>query len=942
MTLDAGQYHRGLRDAEDRAQRFSRTVSSGTGAASDALGGLGRAFSSLASVGGGALGMISGAFSAVAGVAANLAGTALRTVADAFREVVQAGGAAAAVVGGTLAAAFVALGKTGIDMNLSIDGARAGLTALTGSAAAAEALVSKLRETAFSTQLGFKELLPLGTQLAGVYGPEGLGRVIPTIEAFDAAQKALSLNSDAVQRAMLGFRQMLSRGNLTGEELNQIQENLDGVDVRGILKRAFGTGDTELLADAGVTGRQVADVLVNSFLTQFGAAAKAAENRLPVLLSGFTDAFRELGGGATRTALGMLESGLKPILEAFKSLAANERFVSALAVPFELLAAAVQKVGEAAPAFTAWLGEVVTRENVIGILAQIGGGVKTITDEVGGFLSRVTGGAGFGSVWDAFGAAAKKALELVARAWGGVTGGIEYFAQNSDMFWNGIIAGIDRVKQAIEPLVGLVTVLAGSQLLGGGIGGGLNLAGGLMGGGGLGGGNPIGMALLAGLGIQTAQGLAAEKAENALGGGWVGKVFGDAIANFGGPSPVPNLVRNREGIFEGLKKQIPEALRGIGKSVLGTGADFAGSLIPPELKNFGSGLLSHMGQSGQAAVDRLFGGHAANVANAQKAITQALAPKAKGDELAPKMKLYGQGAGQGAGGIVPALPDKKALAQVLKAWDGYYDALREQVRLTVAQVSDEVKARVEMQELVPQLLSQMQTLVLPALQRSKQGTEEFYSAQREYFRLSTEIEELRAKAANEEDKEIRRQLDDRRKAAEEAQKRAQDQLREAGARTNFAEAMLQANPFLNDRQRMRGLVPALLQQFRAQLNPIAGESGNERFGRLTDAAGIIQKLNETFGLNRGVALAGGGMLNLGDRQGAGMVSQMLGQLDAAARQPLAPATVEPTGPRNLTVNFNPNIQAFDLRDPRLRQQLHRQFDEHLTELYNQGYPSPSY
>ena len=63
--------------------------------------------------------------------------------------------------------------------------------------------------------------------------------------------------------ALLGFRQLLTKGVPQQEELNQIGENL-GVNVTKMLQQAFGTSNTEVLQKAGVTGMQVGDAIVRA------------------------------------------------------------------------------------------------------------------------------------------------------------------------------------------------------------------------------------------------------------------------------------------------------------------------------------------------------------------------------------------------------------------------------------------------------------------------------------------------------------------------------------------------------------------------------------------------------------------------------------------------------------------------------------------------------
>jgi hypothetical protein len=235
------------------------------------------------------------------------------------------------IIGGSLAVAIAGVAKTGIDMNVTLTGSQRALERITGSAGAAASLIANLRKEAAVSSLTFKEMLPIAQSLAAVYGPSGLGRVIPTMRAFQDAAAALRVDNAGLQTALYGFRQLVQPGmKPRQEELNQVGEALPGFDLRGTLQRRFGTADPGALAAAGLTGRQVGDAIVDGMTQAFGGTQKAAAGSLPILLSNFQDAFNEFSAAVTARLTPAIEGALGKLLQLFQSLSSNEGVLKTL------------------------------------------------------------------------------------------------------------------------------------------------------------------------------------------------------------------------------------------------------------------------------------------------------------------------------------------------------------------------------------------------------------------------------------------------------------------------------------------------------------------------------------------------------------------------------------------------------------------------------------
>lgn len=273
---------------------------------------------------------------------------------------------------------MVALAKAGVDMNVTLARATAALTKITGSAAGAQRFIAELRQEAATSALTFKEMLPVANQLAAAYGPGGLGKVLPTMRAFGDTAATLGVSAEGMQLALLGFRQLLGRDFAQQEELNQITENLPGLDVKGILKKQFGTADTEELKDANVTGQQVGAAIVAGMQQAFGGAQAAGAKTLPIIISNFQDAFESLAASVTAQFTPQIEAALFKILKAFESLATNQKFIDQLKLGFTALGNVIAWLADHAAGFVDWLTQIANAQATKEFLSSIIGLLKVI------------------------------------------------------------------------------------------------------------------------------------------------------------------------------------------------------------------------------------------------------------------------------------------------------------------------------------------------------------------------------------------------------------------------------------------------------------------------------------------------------------------------------------------------------------------------------------
>lgn len=280
-----------------------------------------------------------------------------------------------AVGGLSIAGGFAMIAKTGVDMIATLKGAEMTLTSILGSRGAATQFVKALEQEAASSLPTFKELLPAAVQLAQVYGPAGLGKVIPTIRAFgDAATVAAGGDTEALSRALAQFRQLVTRDNPTMEDLGLIGENL-GVNVRDIIKQQFGTADMETLGKAGVTGMMIGDALVAGFQKKFGGAqVKGATGSIGGLFSGISDAFNSLAAAVTGGLYGSIMKSLTGILDFLKGIqesATGKVILESLAAVMTAMGRGMELAAKQAQPFLEWLSKVATAKNVTLFLENV-------------------------------------------------------------------------------------------------------------------------------------------------------------------------------------------------------------------------------------------------------------------------------------------------------------------------------------------------------------------------------------------------------------------------------------------------------------------------------------------------------------------------------------------------------------------------------------------
>lgn len=169
-----------------------------------------------------------------------------RTRQDVFRNV--AFGAAA------VTASFGLLGRSLVQAGIEMEGNINGLTALTGSAEAAEERLASLREVIRQPGVSYRAAVQAAVELRAVGLEAGLAnRVIQEFGNSLALVGRTDLNE-----TLLGVRQILSRGRVSQEEINQITERSSLLSQ--VLRDRFGSVLSEdIQAQIDAAGQNIID-----------------------------------------------------------------------------------------------------------------------------------------------------------------------------------------------------------------------------------------------------------------------------------------------------------------------------------------------------------------------------------------------------------------------------------------------------------------------------------------------------------------------------------------------------------------------------------------------------------------------------------------------------------------------------------------------------------
>lgn len=249
---------------------------------------------------------------------ANKTAEAIRKPAADFRKL-------AGVLTIGLSAPLALFSKASITAAARMDALTRGLTAVSGSAAIAQAELARLREVAKLPGLGIEDAVQGSTNLQAAGLSAELAR--RSLLAFGNALATVGKGKADLKGVNLALGQIAAKGKITGQELRQLQERLP--QIRQAMLAAFGTADSAELTKRGLNATE----FITGVVEQFEKLPKVTSG-LQNLLENFSDSLfllRVEFGNTFVPLLATLSNFFVPIIEkaadALGSLGTSGRFL---------------------------------------------------------------------------------------------------------------------------------------------------------------------------------------------------------------------------------------------------------------------------------------------------------------------------------------------------------------------------------------------------------------------------------------------------------------------------------------------------------------------------------------------------------------------------------------------------------------------------------------
>jgi tape measure domain-containing protein len=252
---------------------------------------------------------------------------------DAVRDKARSVGTALSI---GLTTSLSALGYSVFQSAKTFDSLKRGLTAVAGSSAEAEKQFVRLKEVAKLPGLGFEEAIQGSINLQAAGASAELAE--RALKGFGNALATVGKGKAELEGVNLALSQMLAKGKVSAEEINQIAERVP--QIRQVMKSVFGTADTELIGKSGVRSKEFIEAMVAG-LEKLPRVSGGAQNAVENLDDAFKGLKARVGEALLRLLVPAMER-LAPIVEraadAFGKLPPN---VQTAIVVIGLVAAAI-------------------------------------------------------------------------------------------------------------------------------------------------------------------------------------------------------------------------------------------------------------------------------------------------------------------------------------------------------------------------------------------------------------------------------------------------------------------------------------------------------------------------------------------------------------------------------------------------------------------------
>lgn len=188
-------------------------------------------------------------------------------------------------------------------------------TALTGSAEDAATVLAQVREFARITPFDLVGVADLAKGFLAIKTP--VDQVLPRVRAIADAVALTGGGVDELNRIQRALGQIVSAGRLQGDELNQLAENLPGLNIRQILADQLTGGDVQALVALQEAGKLSADAVVNGLITGLATDPRlaGASEDLAKTLGGRLANLKEVVADVGASFIGLIADPMKEAIK---------------------------------------------------------------------------------------------------------------------------------------------------------------------------------------------------------------------------------------------------------------------------------------------------------------------------------------------------------------------------------------------------------------------------------------------------------------------------------------------------------------------------------------------------------------------------------------------------------------------------------------------------
>jgi tape measure domain-containing protein len=221
------------------------------------------------------------------------------------------------------------IGAAAVQAFAQFEGLKNGLTAIAGSAEAAEEQLTRLRKIALQPSVNLEQAVNASIQLQTVgFQAEEAERAI---SQFAKAATLSNAGAEGLAAVVKQITQINSKGRILQEDIGRILENVPSVGIA--LKDAFGTTSVEAIRASGISAREFTDRLIGAI--EASETFQAAQGGLATQIENF--------GIGLKESLVILGESIAKSINLGKVLEDLSGFVNKVATSFKALTPEQQK-----------------------------------------------------------------------------------------------------------------------------------------------------------------------------------------------------------------------------------------------------------------------------------------------------------------------------------------------------------------------------------------------------------------------------------------------------------------------------------------------------------------------------------------------------------------------------------------------------------------------